>query len=92
MPVNHSEAVPFAAGVVGSLPRPRAVIDMLPDTPGAESADASRSPQMDAAVACAIALQETAGLDLVSDGEWRRYRNPRFVHFLRFSDTHTGDK
>ena len=73
MAVNHSEAVPFAAGVVGSLPRPRAVIDMLPDTPGPESADASRSPQMDAAVAYAIALQETAGLDLVSDGEWRRH-------------------
>jgi len=28
---------------------------------------------MDAAVRYAIALQETAGLDLVSDGEWRRH-------------------
>ena len=64
--------VSFAAGVVGSLPRPMAVIDMLPDTPGAENADAARTPRMDAAVRYAIALQETAGLDLVSDGEWRR--------------------
>ena len=65
--------VPFAAGVVGSLPRPQTVVDMLPDDPGQESADAARSPQMDAAVGYAIALQETAGLDLVSDGEWRRH-------------------
>ena len=65
--------IPFAAGVVGSLPRPRPVRDMLPDTPGPESVKATRSPQMDAAVRYAIALQETAGLDQVSDGEWRRH-------------------
>jgi 5-methyltetrahydropteroyltriglutamate--homocysteine methyltransferase len=65
--------IPFAAGVVGSLPRPQTVVDMLPDDPGQESADAARSPLMDAAVSYAIALQETAGLDLVSDGEWRRH-------------------
>jgi len=63
----------FAAGHVGSLPRPQAVQDMLPEHPGEESADAARSKQMDAAVRYAIALQETAGLDLVSDGEWRRH-------------------
>ncbi|MBM3934043.1 MAG: cobalamin-independent methionine synthase II family protein [SAR202 cluster bacterium] len=62
--------VPFAAGVVGSLPRPKAVIEMLPQTP---SPEASRSPNMDAAARFAIALQETAGLDQVSDGEWRRH-------------------
>ena len=64
---------PFAAGVVGSLPRPQAVVDMLPDDPGEESADAARSRQVNAAVSYAIALQETAGLDQVSDGEWRRH-------------------
>ena len=63
----------MAAGVVGSLPRPSPVKDMLPDVPGGESAKAARSPQMDAAVRYAIALQETAGLDQVSDGEWRRH-------------------
>jgi 5-methyltetrahydropteroyltriglutamate--homocysteine methyltransferase len=65
--------VPFAAGVVGSLPRPRAVKDILPENAGEESVEASRSPHMDGAVRFAIALQETAGLDLVSDGEWRRH-------------------
>ena len=68
-----NQDVPFAAGVVGSLPRPRPVVDMLPEDPGEASADAARSPRMDAAVSYAIALQETAGLDLVSDGEWRRH-------------------
>ena len=71
--------IPFAAGVVGSLPRPSAVRDMLPSGPGQESAAAARSPQMDAAVRYAIALQETAGLDLVSDGEWRRHAYTHIV-------------
>ena len=75
MSVDRSEFLnrPFAAGHVGSLPRPQAVRDMLPEHPGPESVDAARSKQMDAAVGYAVALQETAGLDLVSDGEWRRH-------------------
>ena len=75
MSVDRSEFLnrPFAAGHVGSLPRPQAVKDMLPEHPGPESVDAARSKQMDAAVGYAVALQETTGLDLVSDGEWRRH-------------------
>ena len=73
MTSSHMEQIPFAAGVVGSLPRPQPVVDMPPDDPGEASADVARSPQMDAAVSYAIALQETAGLDQVSDGEWRRH-------------------
>lgn len=65
--------VPFAAGVVGSLPRPQAVQDMLLDVPETNTAMAARSQQMDAAIRYAVALQETAGLDLISDGEWRRH-------------------
>ena len=64
---------PFAAGVVGSLPRTAPVRDMLPSSPGAESAEAARTSRMDSAVGYAIALQEAAGLDLISDGEWRRH-------------------
>ncbi len=66
-------AFPFAAGVVGSLPRPLAVQDMLADYVVNETPTAAWSPQMDAAVRYAIAIQETAGLDLISDGEWRRH-------------------
>ena len=76
---------PFASGVVGSLPRPLMVKDMLPATPGPESAEAARSPQMDAAVRYAIAVQEQAGLDLVSDGEWRRHA---YTHII--ADIATG--
>jgi 5-methyltetrahydropteroyltriglutamate--homocysteine methyltransferase len=76
---------PFAAGVVGSLPRPLMVKEMLPATPGPESAEAARSPQMDAAVRYAIAVQEQAGLDLVSDGEWRRHA---YTHII--ADIATG--
>ena len=65
--------IPFSAGIVGSLPRPETVKDILSKTTGAESADSARSRQMDAAVRYAITLQETAGLDVVSDGEWRRH-------------------
>ena len=75
MSIDRSQYLdrPFAAGHVGSLPRPQAVQDILPEHPGSDSAAAARSKQMDAAVGYAIALQETAGLDLVSDGEWRRH-------------------
>ena len=71
---NTKLDVPFAAGVVGSLTRPQAVRDILPADPAGEDwYQAARSPQMDAAAGYAIALQETAGLDLVTDGEWRRH-------------------
>ena len=63
----------FAACVVGSLPRPLMVKEMLPDVPGKDSVEVAQSPQMDAAVRYAITMQELAGLDLVSDGEWRRH-------------------
>ena len=66
----------FAAGVVGSLPRPLMVKEMLPEVPGPESVEVAQSAQMDAAVRYAITIQELAGLDLVSDGEWRRALRP----------------
>ncbi len=65
--------VTFVAGVVGSLPRTAPVRDMLPSAPGPASAEAARTSRMDAAVGYAIALQESSGIDLVSDGEWRRH-------------------
>ena len=59
----------FPAAVVGSMPRPdfvrELVLDKAADTPG-------RAAALDAAVAYVVALQEHAGLDIISDGEWRR--------------------
>ena len=78
-------AIPFPAGVVGSLPRPLMVKELLPDLPGPGSVAAAHSAQMDAAVRYAIAVQETAGIDLVSDGEWRRHA---YTHVI--ADIATG--
>jgi 5-methyltetrahydropteroyltriglutamate--homocysteine methyltransferase len=60
----------FPTSVVGSLPRPRFVLDLIEERLGL-SAEASRAA-MDRAVAYAIAMQEAIGLDVVTDGEWRR--------------------
>ena len=62
----------FPTMVVGSLPRPRWVVDIIQQrTRGALSwADADQL--LDTAVLSAIRMQERAGLDFISDGEWRR--------------------
>ena len=58
--------------VVGSLPRPRWVVDIIRErTQGALSPGAA-DRLLDTAVMSAIRLQERAGLDYISDGEWRR--------------------
>jgi len=60
----------FPAAVVGSLPRPDFVREVAT---GERVLSAERNEQvMDAAVAYAVALQEEAGLDIITDGEWRR--------------------
>ena len=58
----------FPASVVGSLPRPQHVRELI-DKPSWDKAD---EHAMDAAVRYAVSLQEMAGLDVVTDGEWRR--------------------
>jgi len=63
----------FPASVVGSLPRPQFVRDLLERMRVGEIAAADYAKQMDAAVGFAIAMQESAGLDVISDGEWRRW-------------------
>ena len=61
----------FSAGVVGSMPRPQFVRDLL--DPEKEPSDPEVfAKRMDAAVDYIVALQEAAGLDIVSDGEYRR--------------------
>ena len=58
----------FPASVVGSMPRSDFVRDLLE----LQADDPARVARMDAAVAYIVALQEAAGIDVVSDGEWRR--------------------
>jgi 5-methyltetrahydropteroyltriglutamate--homocysteine methyltransferase len=62
---------PFLTGVVGSMPRSQFVRDLLdPDRMPKDPSVSAR--RMDAAVDYILALQESAGLDIVSDGEYRR--------------------
>ena len=58
----------FPASVVGSMPRSAFVRDLIND----ENTDERHGTKMDAAISYVVALQEHAGLDVVTDGEWRR--------------------
>ena len=60
----------FPSSVVGSLPRPNFVLDLINDRPPLRQEEYEL--RMRAAVNYAVALQEQAGLDVVTDGEWRR--------------------
>jgi 5-methyltetrahydropteroyltriglutamate--homocysteine methyltransferase len=60
----------FPTSVIGSLPRPRFVRDLIADDSPAKGDEYSRL--MGAAIRTAVAMQEAAGLDVVSDGEWWR--------------------
>src|SRR3954467_5872010 len=60
----------FPTSVVGSLPRPAFVLDLINGRPPL-SAERYTS-EMQAAVRYVVALQEHAGLDVITDGEWWR--------------------
>ena len=60
----------FPTSVIGSLPRPRFVKDLIADDSPIQGEEYRRL--MGAAIRTAVALQETAGLDVVTDGEWWR--------------------
>jgi 5-methyltetrahydropteroyltriglutamate--homocysteine methyltransferase len=60
----------FPTSVVGSLPRPDYVKDLVFGEAPRDAEEYRRL--MRSAVAAAVALQECAGLDVVTDGEWWR--------------------
>jgi 5-methyltetrahydropteroyltriglutamate--homocysteine methyltransferase len=60
----------FLTSVVGSMPRPDYVKDLIADDYRGSAEDYQRA--MDLAIGSVVALQEMAGLDVVTDGEWRR--------------------
>ena len=65
-----SKAPLFPTSVVGSLPRPAFVLDLINDRPPL-AAD-RYAHEMEAAIRYAVATQEHAGIDVVTDGEWGR--------------------
>lgn len=60
----------FPTSVVGSLPRPDYVKDLINDALPVTPEEYHRLMGM--AVSSAVALQEAAGLDVITDGEWWR--------------------
>ncbi|MEO2048975.1 MAG: cobalamin-independent methionine synthase II family protein [Pirellulales bacterium] len=65
-----SNRILFPTSVVGSMPRPQYVQDLV-----ADEQNISQQPnrqRMEAAVRSVVALQECAGLDVLTDGEWWR--------------------
>ena len=64
--------IPFATFVVGSLPRPAWVRDLIDDRIVGDISESDAGRLLDDAIPDAIRMQERAGLDYVSDGEWRR--------------------
>jgi 5-methyltetrahydropteroyltriglutamate--homocysteine methyltransferase len=60
----------FTTSVIGSLPRPRFVKDLIAEDSPIGGDEYRRL--MGEAIRAAVALQETAGLDIVTDGEWWR--------------------
>jgi 5-methyltetrahydropteroyltriglutamate--homocysteine methyltransferase len=68
----RGELSPFQTFVVGSLPRPRWVQEVVEDRREGRLDHEAAAKLLDGAVPLAVRLQERAGLDVVSDGEWRR--------------------
>jgi 5-methyltetrahydropteroyltriglutamate--homocysteine methyltransferase len=62
----------FPTTVIGSLPRPVWLLDVLQDYLSGRIARPEWNRACDQAVPFAVALQETAGIDILTDGEWRR--------------------
>ncbi len=62
----------FPTSVIGSLPRPKWVIDLLIAHQDGLIDDEALDDALDKAITYAIGLQEAAGIDIISDGEWRR--------------------
>jgi 5-methyltetrahydropteroyltriglutamate--homocysteine methyltransferase len=60
----------FPTSVIGSLPRPQFVKDLIADDCPIDGEEYRHL--MGAAIRTAVALQEAAGLDVVTDGEWWR--------------------
>lgn len=62
----------FPTTVIGSMPRPQYVKDLLASGSRTGENDERWRRRMDDAIRYIIDMQESAGIDIISDGEWRR--------------------
>jgi 5-methyltetrahydropteroyltriglutamate--homocysteine methyltransferase len=63
----------FSTTVVGSMPRPAFLKELFDDFHDGKVGESKKKSLLDSSVPYAIALQEAAGVDVISDGEWRRF-------------------
>ncbi len=70
--LENNNARPFRADHVGSLLRPRSLIEAFKSHRGGEISAAALRAAQDAAILDAVGLQEAAGLKSITDGEFRR--------------------
>lgn len=75
----------FPTSVIGSLPRPQWVIDLVNERETGRLDEAQFQSALDPAAQFAIAMQEHAGIDIITDGEWRRR-----TYFTGFSRAVSG--
>jgi 5-methyltetrahydropteroyltriglutamate--homocysteine methyltransferase len=80
-----TNATLFPTMGIGSLPRPQWIIDVVNDRQAGKISEEQMNRAIDPAIQFAIATQEQAGIDYVSDGEWRR-----FTYFTGFMDAVEG--
>ena len=62
----------FTTTVVGSMPRPQYVRDLIEEQVEGSMSSADFRRMMDSAIPYVAQMQELAGIDVISDGEWRR--------------------
>ena len=62
----------FPTTVIGSLPRPAWVGELILDRNNGKVSEEEAGPLLDRAIDSVLLLQERAGLDEITDGEWRR--------------------
>ena len=67
-----SESPLFPTTVVGSMPRTAFVVELLQPETVERLGQETTASRLDSAVRYMIAMMENTGIDIISDGEWRR--------------------
>ena len=62
----------FPTTVIGSLPRPAWLLDLMEEYLAGRLSRVDWQRVCDQTIPFAVAMQETAGIDIITDGEWRR--------------------
>lgn len=72
MTIQPNGRPPFRADHIGSLLRPPALLDIRRRHAEGKTSEAETAAAEDAAIRAAVAMQERAGLEVITDGEFRR--------------------